>query len=68
MSEIEKIKQEYFSKLDQAKKRDLETKQIHHAFIASAADGARKESLQLQRKGERLPKSLLEKTDFKKSS
>ena len=56
------------SKLDQAKKRDLETKQIHHAFIASAADGARKESLQLQRKGERLPKSLLEKTDFKKSS
>ena len=29
--------------LDQAKKRDLETKQIHHAFVASAADGARKE-------------------------
>ena len=56
------------SKLDQAKKRDLETKQIHHAFIASAADGARKESLQLQRKGERLPKSLIEKSDFKKSS
>ena len=54
--------------LDQAKKRDLETKQIHHAFIASAADGARKESLQLQRKGERLPKSLIEKSDFKKSS
>ena len=56
------------SKLDQAKKRDLETKQIHHAFIASAADGARKESLQLQRKGERLPKSLIEKSEFKKSS
>ena len=54
--------------LDPAKQRELETKQIHHAFIASAADGARKESLQLQRKGERLPKSLLEKTDFKKSS
>jgi hypothetical protein len=56
------------SNLDQAKKRDLETKQIHHAFIASAADGARKESLQLQRKGERLPKSLIEKSEFKKSS
>jgi hypothetical protein len=56
------------TKLDQAKKRDLETKQIHHAFIASAADGARKESLQLQRKGERLPKSLIEKSEFKKSS
>ena len=54
--------------LDQAKKRDLETKQIHHAFIASAADGARKESLQLQRKGERLPKSLIEKSEFKKST
>ena len=54
--------------LDPSKQRDLETKQIHHAFIASAADGARKESLQLQRKGERLPKSLLEKTDFKESS
>ena len=53
--------------LDKAKKRDLETKQIHHAFIAAAADGARKESLQLQRKGERLPKSLIEKTEFKKS-
>ena len=35
--------------LDPSKQRDLETKQIHHAFIASAADGARKESLQLQR-------------------
>jgi len=54
--------------LNKAKKRDLETKQIHHAFIAAAADGARKESLQLQRKGERLPKSLIEKTEFKKSS
>ena len=54
--------------LDPSKQRDLETKQIHHAFIASAADGARKESLQLQRKGERLPKSLIEKSDFKKSS
>ena len=54
--------------LDPSIQRDLETKQIHHAFIASAADGARKESLQLQRKGERLPKSLIEKSDFKKSS
>ena len=54
--------------LDPSKQRDLETKQIHHAFIASAADGARKESLQLQRKGERLPKSLIEKSDFQKSS
>ena len=54
--------------LDPSKQRELETKQIHHAFIASAADGARKESLQLQRKGERLPKSLIEKSDFKKSS
>ena len=54
--------------LDPSKQRDLETKQIHHAFIASAADGARKESLQLQRKGERLPKSLIEMSDFKKSS
>ena len=54
--------------LDPSKQRDLETKQIHHAFIASAADVARKESLQLQRKGERLPKSLIEKSDFKKSS
>ena len=36
--------------LDQAKKRDLETKQIHHAFIAAAADGARKESLQFAKK------------------
>ena len=56
------------SNLDPSKQRDLETKQIHHAFIASAADGARKESLQLQRKGERLPKSLIEKSEFKKSS
>ena len=54
--------------LDPSKQRDLETKQIHHAFIASAADGARKESLQLQRKGERLTKSLIEKSEFKKSS
>lgn len=54
--------------LDPSKQRELETKQIHHAFIASAADGARKESLQLQRKGERLPKSLIEKSEFKKST
>ena len=54
--------------LDPSKQRDLETKQIHHAFIASAADGARKESLQLQRKGERLPKSLIEKSELKKPS
>ena len=54
--------------LNESERRKLETKQIHHAFIAAAADGARKESLQLQRKGERLPKSLIEKTEFKKSS
>ena len=40
---------EYCSKLDQVVKRDLEAKQIQRALIASAADGARKESLQLQR-------------------
>ena len=56
------------SKLDQAKKRDLETKQITHAFIASAAAGARKESLDLQKKGQRLPKGLVDLSDFKKPS
>jgi hypothetical protein len=54
--------------LDEAKKRDLETKQITHAFIASAAAGARKESLDLQKKGQRLPKGLVDLSDFKKSS
>ena len=47
------------SNLNDAEKRQLETKQVHHAFIASAADGARKHSLQMQRKGETLPKSLI---------
>ena len=48
--------------LNEAEKRQLETKQVHHAFIASAADGARKHSLQMQRKGESLPKSLINKS------
>ena len=48
--------------LDEAQKRSLETKQVHHAFIASAADGARKHSLQMQRKGQSLPKSLINKS------
>ena len=48
--------------LNSAEKRQLETKQVHHAFIASAADGARKHSLQMQRKGEKLPKSLINKS------
>ena len=47
--------------LDEAQRRDLETKQIHHSFIAANADGARKHSLQLQRKGKGLPKALLNK-------
>ena len=42
------------SNLNEAEKRQLETKQVHHAFIASAADGARKHSLQMQRKGKQL--------------
>jgi len=53
--------------LDEAERRSLETKQVHHAFIAAAADGARKHSLQTQRKGESLPKSLIKKarlTDY----
>ena len=54
--------------LDDAKKRDLETKQITHAFIASAAAGARKESLDLQKRGQRLPKGLVDLSDFKKPS
>jgi len=45
--------------LNEAEKRRLETKQIHHAFIAAAADGARKQSLQTTRKGQSLPKSVL---------
>ena len=48
--------------IDEAQKRNLETKQVHHAFIASAADGARKHSLQMQRKGQSLPKSLINKS------
>ena len=48
--------------LDEAQKRSLETKQVHHAFIASAADGARKHSLQMQRRGQSLPKSLINKS------
>ena len=54
--------------LDEAKKRDLETKQITHAFIASAAAGARIEALDLQKKGQRLPKRLVDLSDFKKPS
>ena len=50
------------SNLNEAEKRQLETKQVHHAFIASAADGARKHSLQMQRKGQSLPKSLINKS------
>ena len=45
--------------LDESEKRKLETKQIHHAFIAAAADGARKQSLQAARKGQTLPKSVI---------
>ena len=41
------------SNLDPSKQRELETKQIHHAFIASAADGARKESLQTAKEKEK---------------
>ena len=52
------------SNLNEAEKRQLETKQVHHAFIASAADGARKHSLQMQRKGEALPKSLINKSNL----
>ena len=48
--------------LDEAEKRRLETKQIHHAFIAAAADGARRSSLKSQREGESLPKSLIKKS------
>jgi len=53
--------------LDESEQRNLETKQIHHAFIEASADGARKHSLQLQRKGERLPKSLIEKSNLRVS-
>tara|TARA_Y100001973_G_scaffold47508_1_gene70784 strand:+ start:1710 stop:2213 length:504 start_codon:yes stop_codon:yes gene_type:complete len=45
--------------LNEAEKRRLETKQIHHAFIAAAADGARKQSLQTTKKGQSLPKSVI---------
>ena len=45
--------------LDESERRKLETKQIHHAFIAAAADGARKQSLQATRKGQTLPKSVI---------
>ena len=45
--------------LNESEKRKLETKQIHHAFIAAAADGARKQSLQTTRKGQSLPKSVI---------
>ena len=45
--------------LNEAEKRRLETKQIHHAFIAAAADVARKQSLQTTRKGQSLPKSVI---------
>ena len=45
--------------LNESERRKLETKQIHHAFIAAAADGARKQSLQATRKGQTLPKSVI---------
>ena len=45
--------------LNESEKRKLETKQIHHAFIAAAADGARKQSLQTTRKGQSSPKSVI---------
>ena len=45
--------------LNESERRKLETKQIHHAFIAAAADGARKQSLQATRKGQALPKSVI---------
>ena len=45
--------------LNEAERRKLETKQIHHAFIAASADGARKQSLQTTRKGQSLPKSVI---------
>ena len=45
--------------LNESERRKLETKQIHHAFIAAAADGARKQSLQTTRKGQSLPKSVI---------
>ena len=45
--------------LNESERRKLETKQIHHAFIAAAADGARKQSLQATRKGQSLPKSVI---------
>ena len=45
--------------LNESERRKLETKQIHHAFIAAAADGARKQSLQATRKGQNLPKSVI---------
>jgi len=48
--------------LNESERRKLETKQVHHAFIAAAADGARKHSLQTQRKGEVLPKSVIRKS------
>lgn len=48
--------------LNESERRKLETKQVHHAFIAAAADGARKHSLQTQRKGEVLPNSVIRKS------
>ena len=51
--------------LNEAEKRRLETKQIHHAFIAAATDGARKHSLQLQRKGKSWPKSVIEESKLR---
>ena len=45
--------------LNESERLKLETKQIHHAFIAAAADGARKQSLQATRKGQTLPKSVI---------
>jgi len=43
------------SQLDEKTKKQLETDQRRHAFIAAAAQGARTQSLQMQRKGLKLP-------------
>ena len=50
--------------LNPSQLRQLETKQFHNAFIAANAEGSRKESLLLQRKGKSLPKELIRKSDI----
>ena len=44
------------SKLDEKDKKQLDADQRRHAFIAAAAQGARTQSLKMQRKGLQLPK------------